>query len=423
MDRNMKRRQEISNFRTTFSPPKWSYRVKLQAVVAGIMLISHGFPGTLAFESTVPFATASATTTALFSTSSRGQQEDLYSAVHRKEYEMRQVKAQHQAIMDPVKIAMTYAQENAGEMRLAKALRRVYDDPASPANPDAVPLSDKEQERANKLQDVGMAELGMRRASFIVDIKRKSLSRPGEVFCNYDDAGMVAEAMVQLGADCVFVNTDYKAYGGDMTELKSAVRAVRRASRTVPVVMKDIVVDEIQLGLAKEAGADGILLIASVLGPALDNFLNLATTIGLEVIVECHTRNEVQRALDALACNILVSNYDRVSQQYYPKQAIQLAGMFPGSGGPIICLAAGDITNTDEMKRHLAVGYDGVVVGKAVMGNPSAPEFIRAVRDRTLLPAEFSQWGLEDVEFDMDGQPMPGPKQDIPSLQDEDVYQ
>ena len=57
------------------------------------------------------------------------------------------------------------------------------------------------------------------------------------------------------------------------------------------------------------------------------------------------------------------------------------------------------------------------------MGNPSAPEFIRAVRDRTLLPAELSQWGLEDVEFDMNGQPMPGPKSDIPSPQDKDVYQ
>jgi indole-3-glycerol phosphate synthase len=160
-----------------------------------------------------------------------------------------------------------------------------------------------------------------------------------------------------------------------------------------------------------------------VLGPALDNFLNLATVMGLETIVECHTRNEVQRALDALAPNILVSNYDRVSQQYYPQQAIKLAGMFPGSGGPIICLAGGGIEDTDQMKKHLAVGYDGVVVGKAVMGSPRAAEFIRAVRDRTLLPAEFSQWGLDDVEFDMDGNVMPRPKTGLPNSYDEDAYQ
>jgi indole-3-glycerol phosphate synthase len=342
--------------------------------------------------------------------------EDLYAAVHRKEYEMKAVQQQHRSTADPVRMAMSYAQESPSKMRLARALRRVHDDPFK---------SDDEEgdERQAKLREHGLQEMTMRRASFIVDIKRKSLSRPKETFCNYDNAGMVAEAMVRLGADVVFVNVDYRAYGGDMSELKTAVNAVRKASPTAAVVMKDIVVDEIQLGLAKEAGADGILLIASVLGPALDNFLDLATTIGLETIVECHTRNEVQRALDALATNILVSNYDRVAQEYHPQQAIKLAGLFPGSGGPIICLAGGGIETPDQMKRHLAVGYDGVVVGKAVMGSTKAPEFIRVVRDRSLLPAELSQWGLDDVEFDMDGNPMPGPKDDIPDPYDEDVYQ
>lgn len=336
---------------------------------------------------------------------------------------MKAVKQQHKSTTDPVRMAMGYAQESAGKMRLAKALRRVYDDPFNPANPNHIPEPEVDSSRKQKLEEYGMGELSMRRAAFIVDIKRKSLSRPGETFCKFDSAGLVAEAMVQLGADVVFVNVDYHAYGGDLTELKSAVQAVRKVSKTAAVVMKDIVVDEIQLGLAKEAGADAILLIASVLGPALDNFLDLATSIGLETIVECHTRNEVQRALDALAPNIMVSNYDRVGQQYYPQQAIQLAGMFPGSGGPIICIAGGGIDTPEDMKRHMAVGYDAVVVGKACMGSTKAPEFIRVVRDRTLLPAELSQWGLEGVEFDMDGNPMPGPKSDIPDPYDDNTYE
>lgn len=359
--------------------------------------------------------------TQLFST--RNQPEDLYAAVHRKEYEMKGVKQQHSSTTDPVRMAMGYAQESIGRMRLAKALRRVYEDPFNPANPDHIPEPDTDQARKAKLEEYGMGELSMRRAAFVVDIKRKSLSRPGETFCRFDNAGLVAEAMVQLGADVVFVNVDYQAYGGDITELKSAVQAVRKASKTAAVVMKDIVVDEIQLGLAKEAGADGVLLIASVLGPALDNFLDLATSIGLETIVECHTRNEVQRALEALATNIMVSNYDRIAQKYHPQQAIQLAGLFPGSGGPIISIAGGGIDTPEDMKRHLAVGYDAVVVGKACMGSTKAPEFIRVVRDRTLLPAELSQWGLEGVEFDMDGNAMPGPKAGLPDPYDEGTYQ
>lgn len=356
-----------------------------------------------------------------------GLPEDIYAAVHRKEYEMKQVKAQHVSTTDPVRMAMGYAQETVSPMRLAKALRRVHDDPANPANPNRgapADASSGQKKRARQLAEIGMADLGMRRGSFIVDIKRQSLlSRPLEKsFCSFDDAGQVAQAMVRLGADAVFINTDYAAYGGDLSELASAVQAVRKASATAAVVMKDIVVDEMQLGLAKEAGADGILLISSVLGASIEGFLNLATTIGLETIVECHTKTEVERALEILAPNILVNNFDRIARQLYPQQASQLAGLFPGSGGPIICLATGGIETTDQMKQHLAVGYDGVVVGRAVMGSPRAPEFIRAVRDRTLLPAEMSQWGI-NAEFDMDGNMMNGPKLDIPSPDDDFVYQ
>ena len=316
-----------------------------------------------------------------------------------------------------------YAQEGIEKKRLAAALRRVYDDPENIANPNATPKTNDEIERENKLLENGVAESTMRRGSFIVDIKRKSsLSYPGEQFARYDDAGLVAEAMVRLGADVVFVNVDYHSYGGDIGELKSAIRAVREVNDDAAVVMKDVVVDEIQLGLAKEAGADGIVLMASVLGPALENFLNLATIIGLECIVECHTYNEVQAALDVLAQNIMVSNRDRITGQLLPEQAVKLAGMFPGSGGPIVTIAGGGVDSTDQMKKLLAVGYDGVVVGKAVMGSARAPEFIRTVRDRTLLPAEFSQWGLDDVEFDLDGNVMAGPKKDVPGPDAADAF-
>lgn len=287
--------------------------------------------------------------------------EDIHGAVYRKEHEMKQVNQQHSSLSDPIRMAIGYVLEVDDimpPMKLAKALRRTYEDQTSldhtNTNTNAKKEATQEKlDRDQKLLEYGMADAVMRRGSFIVDIKRKSLSRPGETFARYDDASMVAEAMVGLGADVVFVNVDYTSYGGDIAELRSAVKAVRRISKTAAVVMKDIVVDEIQLGLAKDAGADGVVLISSVLGPALTNFLDLATTIGLETIVECHTRNEVQAALDALAQNIMVSNYDRVQQRYFPDQAYKLAGMFPGSGGPIICIAGGGLEDTEDMKRLL----------------------------------------------------------------------
>jgi indole-3-glycerol phosphate synthase len=353
--------------------------------------------------------------------------ESIYESVHRKEHEMKQVKAMHTSTTDPVIMAMSYADQSSDPpLRLAKALRRVYEDPCNPSNPNAVSKSGDQSKRDRQLSEIGMADLGMRRASMVVDVKRKSPRHKNRPLCRFDDAGMVAEAMVRLGCDAVFINTDYGTYGGDMSELKSAVQRVRLASKTAAVVMKDVVVDEIQLGLAKEAGADAIVLMACVLGPALSNFLDLATTIGLETIVECHTRDEVQEALNLMATNILVNNYDRIGQQLHPDQALKLAGMFPGSGGPVICLATGGLESSRQLKAHLDAGYDGVVVGRACMGSPRAPELIRAVRDRTLLPAEMSAWGI-DADFDLDGNLVgdgtAASKRNLPSEDDADVYQ
>jgi len=324
------------------------------------------------------------------------KESDLYAAIHRKEYEMKQLSKQHQGTTDPIRVAMGYLQETTPNLRLARALRRVYEDPTNSANPEHLELSEKEEEELSK-------KLSMRRGCFIADIKRRSLSSPGITYVEFDDASKVAVAMVRMGADCVFINTDFGAYGGDISELYSSVKAVRAVSDTAAVVMKDIVVDEIQIGLAKDAGADGILLIASVLGPALDNFLNLCSIIGLEAIVECHTVNEVKYALGCLAQNILVSNFDRVSGKLYPQQAQTLAGLFPGSGGPIITLACGAIRTETQIRSVLSAGYDGVVVGEAIMGNARAPLLIQTVRERPYLPVEMSGWGLDDVDFDMEG--------------------
>jgi hypothetical protein len=179
--------------------------------------------------------------------SSRSKPEDIYAAVHRKEHEMKQFNQQHAALSDPIRMAMGYAQDGVERKRLGAALRRVYDDPFNVANPNAKEKSREQLEKEEKLLENGMAEATMRRGAFIVDIKRKSMSYPGEQFARFDDSGMVAETMVRLGADVVFVNVDFHSYGGDLSELKSAVRAVRGVNDNAAVVMKDIVVDEIQL--------------------------------------------------------------------------------------------------------------------------------------------------------------------------------
>jgi len=180
-----------------------------------VILLSSGLMGVFGFSPVTSATVTANRSNSLdpFFSSRRGSPEDVYAAVHRKEYEMKQVRQQHKGTTDPVIMAMSYAQESVPAMRLAKALRRVHEDNAGSGSSDMDEQSEKDKKRTKQMEEYGMREMTMRRASFIVDIKRKSLSRPGEVFCKFDNAALVAEAMVRLGADVVFINVDYQAYG------------------------------------------------------------------------------------------------------------------------------------------------------------------------------------------------------------------
>mmetsp|Transcript_15457 Transcript_15457/g.28098 ORF Transcript_15457/g.28098 Transcript_15457/m.28098 type:complete len:201 (+) Transcript_15457:115-717(+) len=91
----------------------------------------------------------------------KGQQEDIYSVVHRKRYEMKRLNAKHATLFDPIRMAMGYAQEGIERKRPADALHRVYDDPFNSANPN---------QKQKKLLENGMAKSTMRRDSFVVDV-------------------------------------------------------------------------------------------------------------------------------------------------------------------------------------------------------------------------------------------------------------
>jgi hypothetical protein len=56
------------------------------------------------------------------------------------------------------------------------------------------------------------------------------------------------------------------------------------------------------------------------------------------------------------------------------------------------------------------------------MGSMRTPEFIRAVRDCTLLTMEFSQWGLDKYKFDIDGNFISGPRDDVPGPGDANIF-
>lgn len=66
-------------------------------------------------------------------------------------------------------------------------------------------------------------------------------------------------------------------------------------------------------------GASGVILITSVVGPSLEDLLNSCTIMGIEAIVEVHTPNELEFALDCGATIFLVNMWDRITGKHHPE--------------------------------------------------------------------------------------------------------
>ena len=129
------------------------------------------------------------------------------------------------------------------------------------------------------------------RVAVIAEIKKASPSK-GVMREDFRPAD-IAKSYASGGACCLSVLTDEKYFQGSTDYLKEA-----RAASELPVLRKDFMVDPYQVYEAREMGADAILLIAAALGdPLMSDMEQVALALGLEVLVEVHNHQELERAL------------------------------------------------------------------------------------------------------------------------------
>ena len=129
--------------------------------------------------------------------------------------------------------------------------------------------------------------------ALIAEVKKASPSR-GVLAADLDPVAL-AQSYAQHGAHAISVLTDEKYFKGHL-DLLAAIRV----RVTVPLLRKDFTIDEWQLWESRAAGADAVLLIVSILEPALlGDLLAASRGLGLAALVECHTAAEVDRALTA----------------------------------------------------------------------------------------------------------------------------
>jgi len=212
------------------------------------------------------------------------------------------------------------------------------------------------------------------RVALIAEVKRASPSR-GVLAADVDPAAL-ARTYAAAGAAAISVLTDAKYFHGSLDDL-----AAVRAAVGVPLLRKDFTLDEYQLWESRAAGADAVLLIVSILAPALlRDLLAAAKGLGLAALVECHTAAELAAALAAGSRVVGLNNRDLGTFETRIETTLELAPLIPP--GPIVVSESGFFTAAD-VRRVAAAGVRAVLVGEGLV---RAPDVAAKVRELTLRP-------------------------------------
>jgi indole-3-glycerol phosphate synthase len=169
------------------------------------------------------------------------------------------------------------------------------------------------------------------------------------------------------GAAALSVLTDEPFFQGSLRNLELASTAV-----PLPCLRKDFTVDEYQIVEARAHHGDAILLIAAALTDGeLKRFAETARAINLDVLVEVHTAEELDRVFSALgesgADAIGVNNRDLRTFQVRLETSLELVARIPSA---VVRVAESGIATPGDLIRLQAAGFDAFLIGESLMRQP-----------------------------------------------------
>ncbi|MCF0129880.1 MAG: indole-3-glycerol phosphate synthase TrpC [Pseudobutyrivibrio sp.] len=207
--------------------------------------------------------------------------------------------------------------------------------------------------------------------SFICEVKKASPSK-GIIDENFDYMG-IAQAYEEAGAECISCLTEPKWFLGSDEIFKEI-----RQSVGTPMIRKDFTVDEYQIYQAKAMGADAVLLICSLLDiKTLENYLGLATDLGLSALVETHDESEIRMATAAGARLIGVNNRNLKDFSVDFSNAKRLRDLIPPNA---LYVAESGVSCKEDVAELRRIGADAVLMGEVLMRAPDKKKLLDEFR-------------------------------------------
>jgi indole-3-glycerol phosphate synthase len=249
----------------------------------------------------------------------------------------------------------------------------------------SISLADLER-RATQHHPRGWAAALRRQADLgpavIAEIKKASPSK-GLIRADFDPA-WIARRYRAGGATALSVLTDEPYFQGSLRNLELASAAV-----PLPCLRKDFIVDEYQIVEARAHRADAILLIAAALTNAeMKHLASVADGFSLDVLVEVHTSEELDRVLETLgetgAHAIGVNNRDLKSFEVALETSLALIERIPAS---VIRVTESGISTAADIARLRSAGFNAFLIGESLMRQPDPGAALKDL----LAPAAHAQ--------------------------------
>jgi indole-3-glycerol phosphate synthase len=210
-----------------------------------------------------------------------------------------------------------------------------------------------------------LRRIAVEKPAVIAEIKKASPSR-GLIQPDFD-VSRIARQYLAGGAAALSVLTDEPYFQGSLRNLEIASETV-----SLPCLRKDFTVDEYQIVEARAHSADAILLIAAALTDSeLKHFAQTAHSLSLDVLVEVHTAEELDRVLQSLAENgadaIGVNNRNLKTFAVRLETSLDLISHIPTS---TIRVAESGISTSEDIARLRTAGFDAFLIGESLMRQP-----------------------------------------------------
>ena len=194
--------------------------------------------------------------------------------------------------------------------------------------------------------------------SVIAEVKRSSPSKGA--LSTISDPAALAERYESAGANVISVLTEERRFKGTLADLTAV-----RSRVSIPILRKDFMVDEYQFFEARANGADMVLLIVAALAKSqLRDFFDLATELGMASLIEVHTPDELERAME-ISPRIIGVNSRNLKTLDVDSAAF--SDLIPRIPAEVIRVAESGISKRSDVEFAQRHGADAILVGEALV--------------------------------------------------------